>query len=152
MAYTETKSRNGNKYYYRVISVRKKSKVGKKRKYLGVNLNKILLTAKEEDTDKHFLHEKSKEKIEKIKPLILGVLKKYNIRRAGLFGSYARGEQTKGSDIDIIVEYPKGMGFKFFRISLELEKVLKKKVDLLTYGGINPHIKKHIMKDEVKLL
>src|SRR3989344_6050329 len=47
MTYTEIKERNGKKYYYRVVSIRKGSSVIKKREYLGVNLNKEELKQKE---------------------------------------------------------------------------------------------------------
>ena len=80
------------------------------------------------------------------------VLKKYNIKRAGIFGSYARGEQKKSSDIDIIVEYPGGIGFAFFSLGDKLEKLLKKKVDVITYGGINRYMKDNILKDEVRII
>lgn len=63
-----------------------------------------------------------------------------------------RGEQTKKSDIDIIVEPPKGIGFGFVGIQTELEKTLGKKVDLLTYKGLSPYLKKDILKEEVRIL
>ena len=152
MTYTEIKKRNGNNYFYRVASIREGNKVNKKRVYLGVNLDKYTLTNKESESDKLFLNEKIRKNIEKIKSKIIKILKKYKIKKASLFGSYTRGEQRKDSDIDILVEYPKGMGFKFFGIELELESALKKKVDLLTYGGISPYLKEYILKDEVRII
>ena len=74
------------------------------------------------------------------------------MKKAGLFGSYVRGEQKKSSDIDIIIEPPKGIGFGFVGIQQELEKVLGKKVDLLTYKGLSPYLRKYILKEEVKIL
>jgi len=91
------------------------------------------------------------ETINQIKSKIKIILKKHNIVRAGIFGSYARGEQKKNSDIDILIEPPRGMGLGFIELKLELEKELGKKVDLLTYKSINPHIKEYILKDEVKI-
>jgi len=91
-------------------------------------------------------------KITKIKEKILPILKKNDVIKASIFGSFARGEDKKGSDIDMLVEFnePKGM---FHRIGLkyELEKILGKKVDLLTYNAINPLLKEYIYKDEVKI-
>ena len=52
MAYTEIKERNRRKYYYRVISVRKKNKVKKNRVYLGINLAKEDLLYKEIEADR----------------------------------------------------------------------------------------------------
>lgn len=90
--------------------------------------------------------------IDKIKNRSLPVLRKYGIVKAGIFGSYARGEQKKGSDIDILIEPPKGMGLEFFGLNLELEKKLGKKVDLITYKYINPLLKKSILENEVRIL
>ena len=90
--------------------------------------------------------------IEKLKPKIVDILKKKGIKKAGIFGSYARGEQKKGSDIDILIEPPEGMGLEFFGLNLELENELGLKVDLLTYKSINPHLKEYILSDEVKII
>lgn len=89
--------------------------------------------------------------IEKMKPKIIEVLKKNNVKRAGIFGSYARGEQKKNSDVDIIVEFD-GSLFDFVGLKLELEKRLKKKVDLVEYAAIKPRIKNYILSDEVKMI
>lgn len=80
------------------------------------------------------------------------ILKKHGIVRAGIFGSYARGEQKKNSDIDILIQPPKGIGFGFVGIQFELEDELKRKVDLLSYRAIHPLLKKRILKEEVKII
>src|SRR3989344_3576980 len=134
MAYTEIKKRNERKYYYRVLSIRRGEKISKKRIYLGTNLNQDDLRHRETEADNQ----------------ILKVLKKYNVKKAGIFGSYVRGEQKNNSDIDIIIEYPRGLGFRFAGITIELEKKLKKKIDLLTYEGVSPYIKKNILNEEVR--
>ncbi len=152
MAYTEIKERNRKRYYYRVSSVRRGAKINKKRIYLGVNLKNDELKQKEEKTDKELLREKINKSIKKIKFKIKKVLNKYNIKKAGVFGSYVRGQQNKNSDIDIIVEPPKGIGFGFVRIAYDLEKALNKKVDLLTYKGINPRLKKYILEEEIRII
>ncbi len=96
---------------------------------------------------------KNKNEFKKLKPAIVKILKKNGIKKAGLFGSYARGEQKKNSDIDILIEPAKGMSlFDVVGIELELKKSLGKKVDLLTYKGISPHLKKYIINDEVKII
>jgi len=89
--------------------------------------------------------------IEKVKPEIVKVLRKNGVRRAGIFGSYARGEQKKESDIDILIEFD-GSLFDLVGIELELKKALRKKVDLLTYNGINKHLKEIILGEEVRIL
>lgn len=90
--------------------------------------------------------------IEKIKKKIIPILKKNNVTKAGIFGSYVTGEAKKDSDIDILIESPKGIGFGFAGIELELEKALGKKVDLLTYKGLSPYLKKYILKEEVRII
>jgi uncharacterized protein len=152
MVYTEERIINGKKYYYRVISIRNKDKVSKKRVYLGKNLLKDNLLLKENEADRKLSVKIKSNILDNIIPKIVQVLKKYNIKKAGIFGSYARGEQKKGSDIDILVEPPKGMGFGFIGVEEELEKELRKKVDLITYKGISPLLKKRILEDELRIL
>ena len=82
---------------------------------------------------------------------IVATLKKHNIKKAGIFGSYARGEAKKDSDIDILIEFNESL-LKLVGIEMELEKILKKKVELLTYKGINHHLKKYILSDEVRII
>ena len=73
MVYTEIKEKNGRKYFYRVLSVRKGLKIEKKRVYLGVDLDKKNLTGKEKQADKELmllstlLNEKEKKELEAIK-------------------------------------------------------------------------------------
>jgi len=91
-------------------------------------------------------------KIESIKKKIVPVLKKHGVVRAGIFGSYARGEQKKNSDVDILVKLSKPLGFGFVGIQFELEDKLKTKVDLLTYTSIHPRLKKRILNEEVRII
>ena len=154
MAYTEIKERNGKKYFYRVLSVRKGKKVNKKRIYLGNNLKKSELLIKEKEADKKLYSSSMRESksLQKIKPKIIKILKKYKIKKAGIFGSFVRGDQKKNSDIDIIIEPTKGMGFKFFGLALELEDKLKRKIDLITYKSVNKHLKKYIFEGEKRII
>ncbi len=73
------------------------------------------------------------------------------VKRAFLFGSYARNEADKNSDIDILVEldHSKPIGMKFFSFQDELEQLLKRKVDLVSDGGLSKYIKPYIDKDKV---
>ena len=152
MVYTEVKERNEKKYYYRVMSVRENLKFKKERIYLGVNLNKKELLEKKDLADKKLLKNKITKNLIKIKPKIISILKKNNIKKAGIFGSYARGEQKKNSDIDILIEPSKNMGFGFARIEIELEKKLNLKVDLVSYNGISPHLKNNILNQEIRII
>ncbi|NCO25041.1 nucleotidyltransferase family protein [Candidatus Parcubacteria bacterium] len=91
-------------------------------------------------------------KITEIKAKILPILKKNDVVRASIFGSFARGEEKKRSDIDMLVELDKKHSLlDLIGIKYEIEDVLKRKVDLLTYGGVNPRLEKYIYKDEIKI-
>jgi len=90
--------------------------------------------------------------IKQIAKIAVPILKKNGVVKAGIFGSYARGEAKKRSDIDMLIKPPKWMGFEFFGLNLELEEKLGKKVDLLTYKSVSPYLKKYIMADEVRIL
>ena len=90
--------------------------------------------------------------IDKLKSKIVKILKKYGIKKAGIFGSYARGEQKKNSDVDILVELKKGMGLEFVKLGIELEEKLKKRVDLVSYKYIHPKLKNQILEDEIKII
>ena len=92
------------------------------------------------------------EDFEEMKKKIVKILKKNKVVRAGIFGSYARGEQDENSDIDILVEPPRGIGFGFVGIQFELEDELKRKVDLLTYRAVHPLLKEQILNDEIKII
>src|SRR4030042_7128985 len=80
------------------------------------------------------------------------VIQKYRVSEIGIFGSFVRGEQKKRSDIDIIVEFHHrnipGL-LKFIEMERYLEKLLRKKVDLVRKGGIRPEIRKVILKEVV---
>ena len=71
----------------------------------------------------------------------------FSVKKIGLFGSFAKGRQTGKSDIDIIVEFSKPIGFKFLALCDHLEKLLGKKVDILTRAGIKGIRLKRIAKD-----
>jgi len=65
------------------------------------------------------------------------VLKKYMVKRIGLFGSFARGDQTDKSDIDFVVEFEKPSFDNFMDLSFYLEDLFGRKVDILTPIGID---------------
>jgi predicted nucleotidyltransferase len=92
-------------------------------------------------------------KIEKIKERILPILKKYNVKRAGMFGSMARAEARRDSDIDILVELPDDATlFDLVGLKIELEERLKRKVDILTYNSIYHLLKEQILSEEIGIL
>lgn len=91
--------------------------------------------------------------INKIKQKIVPILTKHGVRRASLFGSVIRGDFKKNSDIDILVEIGSKMDLlDFIGLKLELEKVLRKKVDLVEFSTIKPFLKKEILSNQVSIL
>jgi len=153
MVFTEIKTRNKKKYYYRVLSVRKQGKITKKRKYLGVNLSEKELQEKESEADKNLIINKNNSELDKLRLKIVEILKKNNIKKAGIFGSYARGDFKKNSDIDILIMPSKDMSLlDISGLKIELEDNLNKKVDLVSYNYIHPMLKEKILKSEVKII
>ena len=73
------------------------------------------------------------------------------VLKAWLFGSYSRGEQTKDSDVDIIVLLDKSrpIGLKFFGMWSDLEELLGRKVDLVSEGTLLPFAQKSADKDKI---
>ena len=74
------------------------------------------------------------------------------VKRAFVFGSYARKEANIESDLDIIVELDHSkepIGIKFFIFQNELEDLLHKKIDLVSEGGISKYIKPAIDKEKI---
>jgi len=92
-------------------------------------------------------------KIDEIKRKILPILKRYNVKRAGIFGSIARREENQESDVDILVEIEGRMSLlDFAGLKLELEEALGKRIDLGEYSTIKPIIKEQILSEEVSIL
>ncbi len=91
--------------------------------------------------------------IEEVKRKILPILKKYEVTKAGIFGSVVRGEETRESDIDILVEINTRMSLlDFVGLKLELEDALGIPVDLGEYSAIKPIVKEQILSEEVAIL
>lgn len=82
------------------------------------------------------------------------MLARYDVREAYLFGSFARGEQTPDSDIDLRLVCGDTMTFgALYELSLELEKELGRKVDIVTNppDHMRPAFRKSIEQDEVRI-
>lgn len=91
--------------------------------------------------------------LDEIKKKALPVLKEAGVTRSAVFGSYVRGEHRNDSDIDMLVEPPKGMSlFDFIDLQLRLEETLKRKVDLGEYSTIKPRLRETILQSAVQIL
>jgi len=77
---------------------------------------------------------------------------RYKVKGIGIFGSYARGEQRKRSDVDILVEFEQPLGlFKFMDLEDYLAALIGTKVDLVSKMALKPRIGEHILKEVVYL-
>lgn len=77
------------------------------------------------------------------------ILQKYKVKRIGLFGSYARSQQRRKSDIDFLVEFKEPTYDNFIAVSSYLERLLGRKVDLITTGSLSPRIEPYVEKEVV---
>lgn len=73
---------------------------------------------------------------------------RYPIKSIALYGSYARGEQDSSSDIDLLVDFTQPIGMEIIDLTLDMEKILNSKVDIVTYNSIKNRLFKYI-KDEL---
>ena len=93
------------------------------------------------------------DEIKNIKKRIVPILKKSKVRKAGIFGSFATGQHKKSSDVDILIDLDKSVGlFKFIDLKLKLEKILRRKVDLVEYCTIRPELKSRILAEEIQII
>jgi uncharacterized protein len=90
-----------------------------------------------------------KKKLEELKPVLE---EKFQVETIGVFGSYVRGEQTKKSDVDVLVEFSNDAHLGLLRyVELEffLSEQLGVKVDLVAKGGLKPTLKDQILSEVV---
>ena len=87
-------------------------------------------------------------KLEKGLPAIKA---RYGVERIGIFGSYARGDETRTSDVDVLVEFSPGQATfdNFMQLAYDLEDLFKRKVDLLTVAGIDKYIRSQVEREVI---
>jgi uncharacterized protein len=74
------------------------------------------------------------------------------VRRAAVFGSFARDEETPDSDIDILIEIDGVTLFDFINMEFELEAMAHRKIDLVDYRAVKPLLKKYIFAHTIPLI
>jgi predicted nucleotidyltransferase len=90
--------------------------------------------------------------VRELKKKITPVLKKNNVKKLSVFGSAARGEEKKGSDIDLLVRFKGQRGLTdLVGLKIELEGKLNRKVDINTYNAVSPSLKEKIKKEQILL-
>ena len=81
------------------------------------------------------------------------ILKRYGVARASIFGSFVRGEETPQSDIDLLIQPPRGMTlFGLGGLCSDLEEALHRTVDLVQYDYIKPALRETIMREKIDIL
>ncbi len=95
-----------------------------------------------------------KKNIKEVKKIIAAnkeeLKEKFGVKRIGIFGSYARGEQTKKSDLDVLVELSRPIGlFGLMDLQDYIRRRVGMKVDLVPREGLKPIIKKEILREVV---
>jgi len=74
--------------------------------------------------------------------------KEYGVKEIGIFGSYVKGKQKDISDLDILIELEKPIGFvKFIRLENRISDILDIKVDLVTKKALKPYIGQQILQE-----
>jgi predicted nucleotidyltransferase len=82
------------------------------------------------------------DKLRELKP----VLKRdYSVKQIGLFGSFASDSASESSDIDLLIELDKPIGWKFFSLEIYLEQVFGRKIDLVTKNALRDSMKEGVL-------
>jgi predicted nucleotidyltransferase len=82
-------------------------------------------------------------KLAELKPILY---RDYAVKEIGLFGSYANNSNTEESDIDLLVELEKPIGWRFLTLELYLEQIFNKKIDLVSKKALKEQVKETILK------
>lgn len=94
----------------------------------------------------------SDSELEQLKIKVSPILKKYGVIRAGVFGSYARGEATKKSDIDFLMKFPRGTSlFDVGGVMVDLKKELGHEIDIASEGYLKKRIVPYVEKDLINI-
>lgn len=86
------------------------------------------------------------DKLRELKPMLY---QKYGISRIGVFGSYAIDAQDKDSDVDLLVELTRPLGWGYFGLASRFEELLHTKVDVATPNELKPAIKNQVLKQVI---
>ena len=93
---------------------------------------------------------KNRKEIEKtLKSFKSTLSDKFKVKEIGVFGSYAREEESEVSDVDILVEFSEPIGWEFIDLKEFLEELLGIKVDLVTVKALKPQMREVILKEVV---
>ena len=94
--------------------------------------------------------------IDEIKQLLAGqreeLRRRFRVKQIGIFGSFVRGEERRGSDIDVLVDFEEPIGiFTFLELEEYLGEVLGIRVDLVSRKALKPHIGKRVLTEVIAI-
>ncbi len=81
-------------------------------------------------------------KLNDLKPILY---QEYSVKQIGLFGSFSDDTNTEESDIDLLVEFEKPIGWKYFSLEIYLEDIFGRKIDLVTKNALKEQIRDRIL-------
>jgi len=77
------------------------------------------------------------------------IKRRFGVKRIGIFGSHARGEEKATSDVDVLVEFVVPSFDNFMELAFFLEDLFGREVDLVTTGGLSPHVAPFVEREVV---
>lgn len=90
--------------------------------------------------------------VDQLKPAVLQITRKFGITNVRIFGSFARGEQRRSSDVDLLVDLPDGMTiFDLVALKQDLERKLRRTVDIVPARSLKPALRTSILADARQL-
>ncbi|MBN2746873.1 MAG: nucleotidyltransferase family protein [Bacteroidales bacterium] len=82
-------------------------------------------------------------KLNDLKPILH---REYSVKQIGLFGSFSDNSYTDDSDIDLLIEFERPIGWKYFSLQIYLENIFGRKIDLVTKNALKEQIKESVLK------
>jgi len=93
------------------------------------------------------------DQIDEIKKTLIDVLREHEVKKAALFGSIVRGEVTEESDIDLLIEFEGRKSLlDLAGLKLDLQELLRRRVDVLTYKSLHPLLRERILSEQEVIL
>ena len=89
--------------------------------------------------------------VNKLRDLKPTLYKEYSVKEIGLFGSFADNSYSEDSDIDILIEFEKPIGWKYLSLEIYLESIFGRKIDLVTKNALKEQTKDKIL-DQVNYI
>jgi predicted nucleotidyltransferase len=91
--------------------------------------------------------------LERLRERVTPILRRLGVRRASVFGSLARGEGDEESDVDLLVELEPGRSLlDLAELKVELEEVLGRMVDVITYDSLHPLFRDRVLREQRRIL